>query len=168
MLRALHLASPHSPFPELIPLYPCAFLACSQEAAFLPLDDILEGKHIDIDIDGGGHSSGRARNRRRSSVAPNNSFHGGRGNGHGKDGGGGGLSVGGDVPDITRPPMFLMEQDYGNSFKMSTCAPQQQVSHRCAQSGWMQELVCSCCSMETPEQRTIAPRRLRLKNFMAF
>eukprot|EP00904_Undaria_pinnatifida_P006593 jgi/Undpi1/3063/HiC_scaffold_15.g06439.m1 len=38
----------------------------------------------------------------------------------------GGLPAGGgDVPDISRPPMFLMEQDYGNSFKMSTCAVDQ-------------------------------------------
>lgn len=92
-----------------------------QDAAFLPLDDILEGKHIDIEA-----HTGRARNRRRSSVAPNNSFHGGS-HGYGDDREGGGLSEGGDVSDITRPPMFLMEQDYGNSFKMSTCAPQQQV-----------------------------------------
>ncbi|CAM9100993.1 unnamed protein product [Ectocarpus sp. 6 AP-2014] len=91
------------------------------ETAFLPLDDIiLEGKHIDI-----GSTSSRSRNRRRSSIAPSSGFHG-RGHSQGEDGGaGGGWPGGGDVPDITRPPMFLMEQDYGNSFKMSTCAPQQ-------------------------------------------
>ncbi|CAM9162341.1 unnamed protein product [Pylaiella littoralis] len=90
-------------------------IAGEEDAAFLQLDDILEGKNIDIE-----GPAGRARNRRRSSIAPMHSH------GYGDDRGGGGLSGGGDVQDITRPPMFLMEQDYGNSFKMSTCAPQQQ------------------------------------------
>ncbi len=134
------LSSPVSPW-----FCPIAF-ALFQEAAFLPLDDIPEGKHIDIDIGVGmdtslscSYSSTRRRNRRRSSIAPNASFLDnatGSGNAHIDLGGLGGLSEGinlnthkdgGNVPDITRPPMFLMEQDYGNSFKMSTCAPQQQV-----------------------------------------
>lgn len=96
-----------------------------QDATFLPLDDILEGKHIDIEA-----PVGRTRDRRRSSIAPNDIFHRGmHSHGYGDDrgDGDGGLSGCVDVPDITRPPMFLMEQDYGNSFKMSTCAPQQQV-----------------------------------------
>eukprot|EP00752_Nemacystus_decipiens_P010040 g8953.t1 len=106
-----------------------------EEAAFLPLDDILEGKHIDIEVNARRSSaSTRARNQRRSSVAPNDSsfsfsLHGGGANalvGHGEERAFGAMSGGGNLPDITRPPMFLMEQDYGNSFKMSTCAPQQQ------------------------------------------
>lgn len=114
-----------------------------QETAFLPLDDIiLEGKHIDI-----GSTSSRSRNRRRSSIASSSGFYG-RGHGQGEDGGaGGGLPGGGDVPDITRPPMFLMEQDYGNSFKMSTCAPQQLVGQRTWQvvvSRHTHTASCSC------------------------
>lgn len=77
-------------------------------------------------------SSTRARSHRRSSIAPSDGSSGGTHinisvRGHGEDREGGGAAGGGDLPDITRPPMFLMEQDYGNSFKMSTCAPQQQV-----------------------------------------
>lgn len=113
------------------------FTLSHQEAAFLPLDDIPEGKHIDIGIGMDmSLSSTRLRNRHRSSIAPNASFLGnvnGNANAHMDLGGlSEGINLntnkdGGVVTDITRPPMFLMEQDYGNSFKMSTCAPQQQV-----------------------------------------
>eukprot|EP00903_Cladosiphon_okamuranus_P019919 g18306.t1 len=120
-------------------------MAGEEEAAFLPLDDILEGKHIDIDIGVNDNNARRSsitrarkRNQRRSSVAgtPNDtsssfSLHRGTnvnlgGIGEDRDRDGGVLCGGRVMPDITRPPMFLMEQDYGNSFKMSTCAPQQQ------------------------------------------
>lgn len=86
---------------------------------FLPLDDILEeGKHIDLQV-----ATRRGRNDRRSSVGTRG--FGDDGYGHGRDGEGRGMSGVGGVPDISRPPMFLMEQDYGNSFKMSTCAVDQ-------------------------------------------
>lgn len=66
------------------------------------------------------------------------------GHGEEREGGAGALSGGGDVPDITRPPMFLMEQDYGNSFKMSTCAPQQQVREM-ARMGDVTNMIHSSC-----------------------
>lgn len=84
---------------------------------FLPLDDVLEeGKHIDIE-----HFSRRGGHGCRSSVGPSDA----QGNGHGREEERGGLPGGGGAADISRPPMFLMEQDYGNSFKMSTCAVDQ-------------------------------------------
>lgn len=90
---------------------------------FLPLDDVLEeGKHIDLAVDDGR----RRRSGRRSSVGTvafaGGSVEGDAGDDAGGWGGGGG---GGGAQDISRPPMFLMEQDYGNSFKMSTCAVDQ-------------------------------------------
>lgn len=86
---------------------------------FLPLDDVLEeGKHIDIEV-----LSRRGGHGRRSSVGPSDAY--GNGHSHGRDEERGGLPGGGGAADISRPPMFLMEQDYGNSFKMSTCAVDQ-------------------------------------------
>ena len=93
---------------------------------FLSLDDMLdEGKHIDLE-----KPSRRGRNRRRSSSmatsTTNGFFDGERGvarcGDRDKDGERDSLFGAGRVSEISRPPMFLMEQDYGNSFKMSTCA----------------------------------------------
>lgn len=94
---------------------------------FLPLDDILEeGKHIDmIDME---LSTRQGRNGRRSSAGPDDGFS------HGGDREVRGSMGDGSVSDISRPPMFLMEQDYGNSFKMSTCAVDQVSYIRCAES----------------------------------
>lgn len=87
---------------------------------FLSLDDMLdEGKHIDLE-----RPSRRGRGGRRSSMGVGAVTVGVYD---------GGFSCFGDdekeplvgsgrVSEISRPPMFLMEQDYGNSFKMSTCA----------------------------------------------
>ena len=95
---------------------------------FLPLDDILEeGKHIDIEMSSrrGGHARRSSTGQFDTHVANGNVFGNGS-YGNGGDEERGGLPAGGgDVPDISRPPMFLMEQDYGNSFKMSTCAVDQ-------------------------------------------
>ncbi|CAM9617460.1 unnamed protein product [Chrysoparadoxa australica] len=55
-----------------------------QEAVFLCLDDVQEGKNIDLVAETGPINS-------KSSVS------------------------------ISRPPLFLVEQDHGNHFKMSTC-----------------------------------------------
>lgn len=83
---------------------------------FLPLDDVLEeGKHIDLEV-----LDQARKNTRRPSAG-----FGGDGDGYRNDVGDAHLSGGAGVPDISRPPMFLMEQDYGNSFKMSTCAVDQ-------------------------------------------
>ncbi|CAM9486123.1 unnamed protein product [Choristocarpus tenellus] len=71
-----------------------------EETAFLLLDDVLEeGEGIDLDPTKelraqAGRGSRRSMDSGRSSTGK----------------------------AISRPPMFLMEQDYGNSFKMSTCA----------------------------------------------
>lgn len=87
---------------------------------FLSLDDMLdEGKHIDLERPSRRGGSGRRSSMGVSAVTMGVSD--------------GGFSCFGDdekepfvgsgrVSDISRPPMFLMEQDYGNSFKMSTCA----------------------------------------------
>lgn len=88
---------------------------------FLPLDDVLEeGKHIDMEV-----FSRRGGHGRRSSVCPSDGNINGYGYGHGRDEDRGDLPRNGGAADISRPPMFLMEQDYGNSFKMSTCAVDQ-------------------------------------------
>lgn len=98
-----------------------------KDAAFLPLDDLLEeGKNIDLPL---GRLSvpqgGRAgtTSRRTSAVGAGSSADGGGV----KDGGAGAslASAKARASMISRPPMFLMEQDYGNSFKMSTCAVDQ-------------------------------------------
>lgn len=82
---------------------------------FLPLDDVLEeGKHIDLALEPRRRQSGR-----RSSVGTVAFADDGR------DEDGAGARGSGGAQDISRPPMFLMEQDYGNSFKMSTCAVDQ-------------------------------------------
>lgn len=115
-----------------------------QDVMFLPLDDVLEeGKNIDLPVNTKANSNksnnplnGRIGKSRRSSIAPGGNavsfgddaygYHGSNawdsgeampwaGSGTEKDGGK-------NLQEINRPAMFLMEQDYGNSFKMSTCA----------------------------------------------
>lgn len=122
------------------------------DTMFLPLDDVLEeGKHIDLQVHpntatianssnnnsnslAGG--SRRSRSGRRSSIAPGNSAVSFGENAYGyhstKDWGGGEACMpgatgggGGGGNEINRPAMFLTEQDYGNSFKMSTCTVDQ-------------------------------------------
>lgn len=105
---------------------------------FLPLDDLLEeGKNIDLQIDNEHTSApgryGRNGSARRSSAAGAAAVSFGQdayGYQEGSGNGGGGAwregSWGGKgLSEINRPAMFLMEQDYGNSFKMSTCAVDQ-------------------------------------------
>lgn len=128
---------------------------------FLPLDDVLEeGKHIDLQVHpntatianssnnnsnslAGG--SRRSRSGRRSSIAPGNSAVSFGENAYGyhstKDWGGGEACMpgatgggGGGGNEINRPAMFLTEQDYGNSFKMSTCTVDQVGYSACV--GW--------------------------------
>lgn len=108
-----------------------------QDTMFLPLDDVLEeGKHIDLalhvedqpqgqgdGVDGANFCElQRRRHGRRSSML---SLGGTVGFSEDNLNRSGVLEksarVGGGA-DISRPPMFLMEQDYGNSFKMSTCS----------------------------------------------
>lgn len=97
---------------------------------FLPLDDVLEeGKHIDIEV-----FSRRGGHGRRSSACPSDVHGNVNGYGYGRDEDRAGLRGDGGAADISRPPMFLMEQDYGNSFKMSTCAVDQ-VGHVGGQAG---------------------------------
>ncbi|CAN0212664.1 unnamed protein product, partial [Laminaria digitata] len=82
--------------------------AGEEDMMFLPLDDVLEeGKHIDMETFSrrGGHGR-RSPSDAHAGVNVN-------GFGHGRDEErGGGLPGGGRAPDISRPPMFLMEQDY--------------------------------------------------------
>lgn len=117
--------------------------AIAQDTLFLPLDDTLEeGRHIDLPPDTGMSAGRRGNPNRRTSTAGGVSFgedsYGYFSNGNNNNvnnvsavnnnsardgertawGSGGGR-------EISRPPMFLMEQDYGNSFKMSTCAVDQ-------------------------------------------
>ncbi|CAM9100316.1 unnamed protein product [Phaeothamnion confervicola] len=83
-----------------------------RERGFLMLDDmVIEGKDIDISMgprggSGGGTTGGRG-------VAG-----GGRG-ARGPEGPAGAVAA--TAASISRPPVFMLQQDHSNSFKMTTC-----------------------------------------------
>lgn len=95
---------------------------------FLPLDNCLEeGKNIDLPVAQlyMAASGGRSSAGRRSSVSMGGIGLASRATDDGWEGPARRSRVGAPARAISRPPMFLMEQDYGNSFKMSTCAVDQ-------------------------------------------